>query len=311
MAQAKALYLKATGEGGEGASNEAKRAEGAIAKAEGDTSSKAGEGRTPGMGTAVNKATQGDWGGFIMDLVKGAVNAVSPGQPFGAEEGGDMGNTDPSVYNEPNFQATKDGAKPSGSRANAQPREARASSPQSTKGTVSGEVKITVDQAGRVTAPPTVKLSGNQTAVNSRLRRRHAEQPVAGRPILRPRQSGLMSHDPSTTVAACSPSGSRASSIPRSRSPRPAAPSKTSRVLLPSGHQATGCRSARHLQPHPRRQDIPVPHQPQPVHLDLQPEQAGRPHLRRSCRPAAGHQHRRLHRAGRLRWRALGVLPMR
>ena len=36
----------------------------------------------------------------------------------------------------------------------------------STQGQVTGEVRITVDQEGRVSAPETVRLSGNQVAVN-------------------------------------------------------------------------------------------------------------------------------------------------
>lgn len=36
-----------------------------------------------------------------------------------------------------------------------------------TRGSVTGEVRITVDQAGRVTAPPVIQLTGNQRAVNA------------------------------------------------------------------------------------------------------------------------------------------------
>ena len=49
------------------------------------------------------------------------------------------------------------------------PQSARDVTPQniSTKGTVQGEVRITVDQQGRVSAPPVISLTGTQQAVNA------------------------------------------------------------------------------------------------------------------------------------------------
>jgi hypothetical protein len=162
-AQAKALYLKVTGEQGQGGVNEAKKAEGAAAQAQGDTSSSAGESRTPGMGTAINKAQEGDWGGFIMDLVKGAVNAVSPGQPFGGPDAGQGNEPAEGTYGSGSgpFEQTAGGPRPRGSSAQSN------NGTTTTKGEVGGELRITVDQQGNVKAPPSVRLSGNQIAVNS------------------------------------------------------------------------------------------------------------------------------------------------
>jgi hypothetical protein len=57
---------------------------------------------------------------------------------------------------------------PSGRKAPALPQNA-SQVPQTvnTQGRVSGNVTITVDQAGRVTAPPTIQLTGTQRAVNA------------------------------------------------------------------------------------------------------------------------------------------------
>lgn len=58
---------------------------------------------------------------------------------------------------------------PSGQKPRALPQSMRDAAPTSitTQGQVQGEVRITVDQQGRVTAPPTISLTGTQRAVNA------------------------------------------------------------------------------------------------------------------------------------------------
>lgn len=58
---------------------------------------------------------------------------------------------------------------PSGQKPRALPQSMRDAAPQSitTQGQVQGEVRITVDQQGRVSAPPTISLTGTQQAVNA------------------------------------------------------------------------------------------------------------------------------------------------
>jgi hypothetical protein len=57
---------------------------------------------------------------------------------------------------------------PSGRKSRPTP-DSMAQMPQTmtTSGQVQGEVRITVDQQGRVTAPPSIQLSGTQKAVNA------------------------------------------------------------------------------------------------------------------------------------------------
>ena len=59
---------------------------------------------------------------------------------------------------------------PAGQKARSLPQSAQevaSSQTITTKGTVQGEVRITVDQQGRATAPPTITLTGTQRAVNA------------------------------------------------------------------------------------------------------------------------------------------------
>jgi hypothetical protein len=58
---------------------------------------------------------------------------------------------------------------PSGQRGRQLPQSAQQTQPSSitTRGSVTGEVRITVDQQGRVTAPSAIQLSGTQKAVNA------------------------------------------------------------------------------------------------------------------------------------------------
>lgn len=67
-----------------------------------------------------------------------------------------------------NFSASRqDGFTPDGQppRALPQSREQAGSGSLTAQGTVNGELRITVDQQGRVTAPPTIQLTGQQKAV--------------------------------------------------------------------------------------------------------------------------------------------------
>jgi hypothetical protein len=109
--------------------------------------------------TSINNILRGDFAGAAKEIFGLDQNPIGD-----AISGGAAGRA-AEEFNE----SRADGFSPQGKGPRPLPQSA-AAMPQgtlTTQGQVSGEVRITVDQAGRVTAPPTIQLTGQQKSANA------------------------------------------------------------------------------------------------------------------------------------------------
>lgn len=138
--EAEALYEKVSGGGGELPSKKGNR----VVERQGKT--ERGAGKVP---TKSSNPADANWNSKHSEY-EASDNAAGVSDSF-TEAGRNSGNFAPS------------------GRSAAPPPNSAGGSPQyiTSQGVVTGEVRITVDQAGRVTAPPVIQITGQQKAANA------------------------------------------------------------------------------------------------------------------------------------------------
>jgi hypothetical protein len=157
--EAEALYNKVTG--GE---SPVTRANNRVAR-QGNTQTGGGSMRSPAKDQVVSPSpSDSDWNNRHQDY-RPSENAAGVADDY-EKAGRGSANFAPSSALQQG--GTSSGYTPSGNPAPPMPQStAQVQQSITTQGVVTGEVRITVDQAGRVTAPSVIQLTGTQKAANS------------------------------------------------------------------------------------------------------------------------------------------------